>query len=621
MNENNKETNLGDLPVANVNMPQKKGGSRLILSLVGVVIVFLIASFFVYKNYFSKNPTLIKSQTSAAQEITLKDGYSLYQDPDTSISFQYPQILSVLDQDEDGSKILPKIFFQNYQYPNGHSRNTCPVDCISFSAFIRSGNDVPYYDIPLQVERNNPQFPVYDYPKYVYQDETGSKPFQIHGMEAVRYYAVGLTDSYIDAYAKDKTTPVEYSLEDRVFIKDPSMGGRVIYVVYQEKINKLPANAQSLSTATIKSLFDQQKYAEFQGIIASVKASPVDVNQFTVQSSKRLGVSFQTPKYYGNLIESFGTMFGSSPKVETINLFFKSPLFSWDDPSRIKFEADNSKTSKYVYEGAPPLYQYSGQSLDTACQKNAYLNASGYYDIKMTECNLRTLPNGVKVVVFKGSFASKSEEGKISSGQKQFIPFKGAILQTKSSVWPGMSIHFEGTDNFDSLEKVFGRVVDSLAYGPVLDSNVIVKNAWGVSFSKSQDWEVTSNSDKEVILRQSSGEWVGDIINISYISAPEITSVDSKFGSVTYYFDEKRNQWMVIDQREGKPSTNNGDPSPSPVSLDHVLLVDNLPVFSGSERWMTFIVPLSHTTFLKLNITGSGQTQPLQDLLKTVKKI
>lgn len=541
---------------------------------------------------------------------------------DTAISFQYPQTLSLLDRDEDGSKMLPNIFFQNYQYPKEYSRNACPIDCINFSAFLRPGNGLPHYDIPLQVEKNNSQFPIYDYPQYVYKDETGSKPFQINGMEAVRYYATGLTDSYVNAYARDHATPVEYTLEDRIFIKDPNLNDRIIYIVYQEKTDKLPSDSKSLSGAIIKGLFNQEKYQKFQDILATVKALPIDTNQFVVQSSKQLGVSFQVPKYWGNLIESTGGAFGSEPRVETINLSFKSPLFSWDNPARIEFEADNSKTANYVYEGSPPLYQYLGQSLDNACQKNGYLDSSGSYDIKITECNLRTLSNGIKVVIFKGSFAYKYEygEGEIPLEKRQTIPFKSAILQTKSSKWPGMSIHFEGTSaNFASTEKLFDKIINSLSYSTVSDSNTITKNSWGVSFTKSSDWNVTSNTNEQINLDQVSGEWIGDKIDISYVSGTNITTTDAKFGSVTYYFDENSQRWMKIGQSEKTGDTES--PVLATTYTEYPYTTDNYPVFVGTNRWLTLIVPLSHKTFLKLHITGSGQTQPLRDLLRTIKKI
>ena len=73
----------------------------------------------------------------------------------------------------------------------------------------------------------------------------------------------------------------------------------------------------------------------------------------------------------------------------------------------------------------------------------------------------------MKVVVFKGNFAYTYEygDGEIPTDEQQYIPFKGAILQTQTSKWPGMSIHFEGTNtNFASFEKLFDKTIDSLSY-------------------------------------------------------------------------------------------------------------------------------------------------------------
>lgn len=469
MNDENKEPQLNNLPPANFNAPPKYN-FKLILSVLGVFVVLLVVGFYVYQKHFSKDGIASSGQLTASENTaqeTLKAGYSLYKDADTAISFQYPQTLSLLDRDEDGSKMLPNIFFNAYQYPDKHSRNVCPVDCINFSTFLRSENYLPYYDIPLRVAKKAQQFPIYSYPAYIYQDESGSKTFQINGMEAVRYYAAGFTDSYVNAYARDKATPVEYALEERVFIKDPNLNGRVVYVVYQEKTDKLPAGAEALSGSIIKGLFDQQKHVAFQDILGTVQSLPTNTNQTITQSSKELGVAFDVPKYWGALIESTLSVKGSDPRIEIINLGFKSPLFSWDDPAQIKFEADNEKTARSVYEGLPPLYQYAGQSLDQACQQNGYLDSSGSYEIKMTECNLRTLSNGTKIVVFKGNYAHTYEysEGVIPADKRQFIPFKGAILQTKSTKWPGMSIHFEGTNtDFISTEKLFDEIINSLSY-------------------------------------------------------------------------------------------------------------------------------------------------------------
>lgn len=612
MNEENKEPQINNLPPTDFNTP-KSGNSKFAISIGSVFIVLLITVFFVYKNYFPQNT----SDTA---------GFSLYKDTDTAIAFQYPQTLSLLDRDEDGNKMLPNIFFQNYQYSNGYSRDVCPVDCINFSAFLRPGNGLPSYDIPLRVEKNNPKFPIYDYPQYVYQDETGSKPFQINGMEAVRYYATGFKDSDSQANSigrREGEVLLNYVLEDRVFIKDPNLEGRIIYVVYQENTNKLPADAQSLTGAMIKGLFDKEKHKQFENILSSVEVAGANENQFTTRSFKYLGISFHVPKYWGNTVELIGREFdpvlSSPPKVERISLFFKSSALSLNSQPPIQFEADNSKSAKYVYEGPPAFYQYSGQSLDKACQNNAYLDSSNARDITLSNCNLRTLPNGLRLVVFSGSytvpFSSMGEEA-----TDQPLLFKGAILKTKSTKWPGMTIHFEDTGNsFSDKEKLFDKIINSLSYIAVSDSNTITKNNWGVSFTKSSDWNVTSNTNEQINLGQVSGEWTGDKIDISYVSDTNITTTDAKFGSVTYYYDTTNQQWMKIGQSEKTGDTES--PVPATTYTEYPYTADNFPVFVGTNRWLTLIVPLSHTTFLRLHVTGSGQTQPLRDLLRTVRKI
>lgn len=444
----------------------------------------------------------------------------------------------------------------------------------------------------------------------------------INGIEAVRYYVAGFTDSYVNKYAINKATPLEYILEDRVYIKDPNLNGRIIYITYEEKTNKLPSDAKLLSGVIIKGLFNSEKHQKFENILTTVRSLPINTDQFASQSSKQLGVSFEVPKYWGNIVESIVPVDLNSTK-ERFWLSFKSPLVSVVGAlSQIEFQVGVN----YPYEGIPAIYQYSGQSLENACQNKAYLVSSGAHDITVFECNLRILPNGFKVVVFKGNYTITREYGneETISVERRSQPtfFKGAIFRTRSTKWPGMSIHFEGTNvNFTNTEKLFDKVINSLSYSPISDSdvNTIIKNNWGVSFTKSSDWNVTSNTSEQLNLEQVSGEWTGDKIDISYISGTNITTTDAKFGSVTYYYDENSQRWMKIGQSEKTGDTQS--PVPAIAYNEYPQTVDGLPVFVGTNRWLTLIVPLSHKTFLKLHITGSGQTQPLKDLLRTIKKI
>ena len=113
MDGENKEPQVNNLPPADFNAP-KSSNPKLAIFAGGifVVLIIIIIALFVDKNYFSKNSPVVENQSTQTQEITLKSGHSLYKDADTAISFQYPQTLSLLDRDEDGSKMLPNIFFK-----------------------------------------------------------------------------------------------------------------------------------------------------------------------------------------------------------------------------------------------------------------------------------------------------------------------------------------------------------------------------------------------------------------------------------------------------------------------------------------------------------------------------
>jgi hypothetical protein len=108
----------------------------------------------------------------------------------------------------------------------------------------------------------------------------------------------------------------------------------------------------------------------------------------------------------------------------------------------------------------------------------------------------------------------------------------------------------------------------------------------------------------------------GDVITIQYITGNTITDTDAKFGNITYYYDATQHAWMVINPDEA----NGGSLPPAPVSpLSYN--ANRLLVLKGTGRWKTDIIPLSQTTFLKINISGGGLIPPLDDLAATVQKI
>ena len=145
-------------------------------------------------------------------------------------------------------------------------------------------------------------------------------------------------------------------------------------------------------------------------------------------------------------------------------------------------------------------------------------------------------------------------------------------------------------------------------------TNKVVKTDWGISFIGPTGWEKSFNTNQITLLQE--GVSAGDGITIDYISGNKITDTDAKFGNVTYYYSDSSQAWIVES-----PDEQNGGTLPPTTATPALHTTSGLPVFLGTHRWATYIIPLSHTTFLKLNIGGGGNTQPLTELVKTIQKI
>ncbi len=145
------------------------------------------------------------------------------------------------------------------------------------------------------------------------------------------------------------------------------------------------------------------------------------------------------------------------------------------------------------------------------------------------------------------------------------------------------------------------------------DANAVTKTAWGISFEKGSNFTIASNTSSQVVLKQTSGQGVGDTITISYITGNSITDGDGKFGNITYSYDTTQQTWVQnsLDEQSGAPTTAKVTPTYN---------ANGWPILPGRAGWKTVIIPLSHTTFVKLNISGSGQTQALDDLVATLQK-
>ena len=177
-------------------------------------------------------------------------------------------------------------------------------------------------------------------------------------------------------------------------------------------------------------------------------------------------------------------------------------------------------------------------------------------------------------------------------------------------------------------------------FNTYIDSNLIVKRNWGVSFTKYSDCIVTVNTSKELIITHKKScidfncvkyDDCGSTDNeiyIKYILGDTIFDFSVNFGGVAYYYDKNKNVWMEIDEMHLDNNIVDDiivcDPTTGLTRKADVTNItkDGLIIFDGRKRRASFIIPLSYSKFLRLNIQGGdGGSLPLDDLLETIRKI
>lgn len=141
----------------------------------------------------------------------------------------------------------------------------------------------------------------------------------------------------------------------------------------------------------------------------------------------------------------------------------------------------------------------------------------------------------------------------------------------------------------------------------------VYSDGLGVNFAHPSNWFVGSSYG--IIVLSGFGPDEKDTLNVIGISGPEARNADAKFGSVTYYYDQKSALWMMktnrlADSPDGKMITKRATPL--------FYTASGHPVFAGTERWKTNIVALSATEFVVVNISGSGFTKILDPFTKTI---
>jgi len=131
----------------------------------------------------------------------------------------------------------------------------------------------------------------------------------------------------------------------------------------------------------------------------------------------------------------------------------------------------------------------------------------------------------------------------------------------------------------------------------------------GFSLSYPAEWKLDTSSGN--IEFTNLGPDGSDFITIKRVMGTSVTDTDSKFGNTTVRFDTKTNQWMVT-----RPDENGNEVEAA--SKPDFLTDTGLPVFSGTGRWATDIVALSHDKFLIVNVSGSGWREGLDPFVKTI---
>ena len=158
-------------------------------------------------------------------------------------------------------------------------------------------------------------------------------------------------------------------------------------------------------------------------------------------------------------------------------------------------------------------------------------------------------------------------------------------------------------------------------FNTYIDSNLIVKRNWGVSFTKFSDCIVTVNTSNELLIthKKSSIDFncvsqdnrcsTDFTIYIEYILGETIFNFSSKFGVVACYYPKNKNVWMEIDKMKGADNTIGCDPTAGLTRQADVTTItkDGLIMFNGRRRWATFIIPLSYSKFLRFSFQDLAQ--------------
>lgn len=146
---------------------------------------------------------------------------------------------------------------------------------------------------------------------------------------------------------------------------------------------------------------------------------------------------------------------------------------------------------------------------------------------------------------------------------------------------------------------------------------LVSKPNWGVNFTAAANWKVQPllGLNAPLTLVKETGEDAGDIISVSFVQSSTVTNTDAKFGTIVYMYDYAKNAWTYKQDTDTR------------VVPDFIIATplrntaNNLPVFAGTQRWATRIVPLSDKQVLVFNVTGSGYVPALEAFVDSMRLI
>lgn len=138
----------------------------------------------------------------------------------------------------------------------------------------------------------------------------------------------------------------------------------------------------------------------------------------------------------------------------------------------------------------------------------------------------------------------------------------------------------------------------------------------GISFLKDPYWKELVRPNG-LILRNV-GPDSESVITLIRFKGTSVTTEDPEKGSVTYYYDLVEKSWMSI---EIPPSFKGGD-TVTPLSYIPIRYTKSgLPLFLGTSTYKTYIVALSISDFVIVNINGNGNMDIIDEFIREIKKI